>query len=149
MACRLVGDKPLSEPVLDYCQLEPCQHISVKFQLKYNNFHWRKRIWNVVCETASMLARPQCVNNILALVQIRAWRLLGAKPLSEPTLVSLMTHTCVTRLQWVNSLAPEIFGWNSQMWNFQANISNWWLRYRSLVKLASDEYHSTLLMISP
>ena len=41
------------------------------------------------------------INNILALVQIMAWRRPGDKPLSEPTMVSLLTHICVTRPQWV------------------------------------------------
>ena len=42
------------------------------------------------------------INNIPALVQIMAWRRLGDKPLSEPMMVSLLTHICVTRPQWVN-----------------------------------------------
>ena len=37
------------------------------------------------------------INNIPALVQIMAWRRPGDKPLSEPTMVSLLTHICVTR----------------------------------------------------
>ena len=41
------------------------------------------------------------INNILALVQIMAWRRPGDKPLSEPMMVSLLTHICVTRPQWV------------------------------------------------
>ena len=41
------------------------------------------------------------INNIPTLVQIMAWRLLGDKPLSEPMVVSLLTHICVTRPQWV------------------------------------------------
>ena len=40
------------------------------------------------------------INNIPALVQIMAWRRSGDKPLSEPMMVSLMTHICVTRPQW-------------------------------------------------
>ena len=43
-------------------------------------------------------------NNIPALVQIMAWRRSGDKPLSEPMMVSLPTHICVIRPQWVNSL---------------------------------------------
>ena len=39
------------------------------------------------------------INNIPALVQIMAWRRPGDKPLPEPTLVSLLTHICVTRPQ--------------------------------------------------
>ena len=42
------------------------------------------------------------INNIPALVQIMAWRRPGDKPLSEPIMVSLPTHICVTRPQWVN-----------------------------------------------
>ena len=41
------------------------------------------------------------VNNIPVLVQIMAWRRPGDKPLSEPMMVSLLMHICVTRLQWV------------------------------------------------
>ena len=41
------------------------------------------------------------INNIPALVQIMAWRRPGDKPLSEPMVVSLLTHICVTRPQWV------------------------------------------------
>ena len=41
------------------------------------------------------------INNMPALVQIMAWRRPGDKPLSEPMTVSLLTHICVTRPQWV------------------------------------------------
>ena len=44
------------------------------------------------------------INNNPALVQIMAWCRLGDKPLSEPMMVSLLTHICVTRPQWVNML---------------------------------------------
>ena len=39
------------------------------------------------------------INNIPALVQIMAWRRPGDKPLSEPMVVILVTHICVTRSQ--------------------------------------------------
>ena len=42
------------------------------------------------------------INNIPTLVQLMAWRQPGDKPLSEPMMVSLPTHICVTRTQWVN-----------------------------------------------
>ena len=44
------------------------------------------------------------INNLPALAQIMAWRRPGAKPLSEPMMVNLPTHICVTRPQWVNSV---------------------------------------------
>ena len=42
------------------------------------------------------------INNIPALVRIMAWHQSGDKPLSEPMVVSLLTHICVTRPEWVN-----------------------------------------------
>ena len=44
------------------------------------------------------------INYILALVQIMAWRRPGDKPLSEPMMVKLLTHICVTRSQWVKTI---------------------------------------------
>ena len=41
------------------------------------------------------------VNYITALNQIMAWCRPGDKPLSEPMMVSLLTHICITRPQWV------------------------------------------------
>ena len=46
---------------------------------------------------------PMCsISNIPELVQIMAWPRPGDKPLSEPMVVNLLTHECVTRPQWVN-----------------------------------------------
>ena len=36
------------------------------------------------------------INNILALVQIMAWRWPGDRPLSEPMMVNLLIHICIT-----------------------------------------------------
>ena len=46
------------------------------------------------------------INNIPVLVQIMAWRRPGDKPLSEPMVARSLTHICITRPQWVNSLWP-------------------------------------------
>ena len=58
---------------------------------KYMNFDWY-----------SLKFVPISPINIPALVQIIAWRQPGDKPLSEPMMVSLLMHICVTRPQWVN-----------------------------------------------
>ena len=56
----------------------------------------------------SLKCVPKClINNIPALVQIMAWRWPGNKPLSEPMMVSLPTHICVTRPLWVNPCCAE------------------------------------------
>ena len=56
------------------------------------------------------------INNIPALVQIMAWRRPGDKPLSESMMVSLLTHICVARPQWVNSLWSINATWLHGIW---------------------------------
>ena len=50
MACRLFGTQPLFEPMMAYCQLDPKEHVSVMYHLKFKSFHF------------VMLSRPQGVN---------------------------------------------------------------------------------------
>ena len=65
MACRLFGAKPLSEPMLSYCQLDPKEYISVKFYLKFKTFHSRKRHLRM----SSAKWQPFCLNlNVLTLM---------------------------------------------------------------------------------
>ena len=56
------------------------------------------------------------INNIPALLQIMAWRRPGDKPLSEAMLVSLLTHKCVTRPQWVKACV-DTYTCTSIKWN--------------------------------
>ena len=51
------------------------------------------------------------INNIPSLIQIMAWRWPGDNPLSEPMMVRLPMHICVTRPQWVN--VGTIFTWDN------------------------------------
>ena len=52
------------------------------------------------------------INNIPALIQIMAWRRSGDKPLSESMMVSLPTHICVARPQWVKTSRPGENNWH-------------------------------------
>ena len=66
-----------------------------------NAFSWMKML--EFSKNSSLKFVPKgLINNIPALVQIMAWRRPGNKPLSEPMIVVLPTHICVTRPQWVN-----------------------------------------------
>ena len=76
-----------------------------------NRRHFADDIFKCIFENENELITPRMslkfvpkvrINNIPALVQIMAWRRPGDKPLSEPMMVSLPTHICVTRPQWVN-----------------------------------------------
>ena len=77
------------------------------------------------------------INNNPALVQIMAWRRPGNKPLSEPMMVNLLMHVCVTRPQWVkiqiyeNLFAPIFLADTQLIWNFvqsmlSAKLQNDW-----------------------
>ena len=70
-----------SDNILKYIFLNKIVFISIKISLKF--------------------IPKDLINNIPTLVQIMAWRRPGDKPISEPMLVSLLTHICVARPQWV------------------------------------------------
>ena len=57
-------------------------------------------IWTLINLSLKFVPKGQ-INNIPALVQIMAWHQPGDKPLSEPMMVSLLMHICVTQPQWV------------------------------------------------
>ena len=66
------------------------------------------------------------IDNIPALGQIMAWRRPGDKPLSEPMMVRLPTHICVTRPQWVNLkhwLEATPIQWNLDHMKFHVQIN--------------------------
>ena len=65
-----------------------------------------ENVWSSIVISLKFVTKG-LINNIPALVQIMAWRRPGDKPLSELMMVSLPTHICVTRPQWVNSLTME------------------------------------------
>ena len=68
-------------------------------------FKWiffNENIW-IFIKISMKFVPKGLINNIPALVQIMAWRRPGDKPLSEPMMISLLTHKCVTPPQWVNS----------------------------------------------
>ena len=75
-----------------------------------------ENVWIVIKISLNFVPKGP-INNISVLVQIMAWRRPGDKPLSEPMMVSLLMHICVTQPQWVNCEA---------LW-LQSIYSTWWL----------------------
>ena len=68
----------------------------------------KENVWNLT-KIPLMFVPKGPINNIPALVQIMAWRRPGDKPLSEPMMVSLLSHICVTRPQWVKVICDWIY----------------------------------------
>ena len=61
------------------------------------------------------------INNIPTLVQVMAWRRPGDKPLSEPMMVRLPTHICITPPQW--QLGHHRWYWRLLLWQgIMANL---------------------------
>ena len=73
---------------------------------------------------------PKCrINNIQALVQIMAWPRPDHKPLSEPMMIDLLMHICVSWSQWVKTL---------QWWHrtiITSQINNWSVYFNVLLRL--------------
>ena len=100
----------------DYCDILPVRPPAINtLRPRQNVCHFpdnifkcislNENIW-ITIETSPKFVSKGAINNIPALVQIMAWRRLGDKPLSEPTM-SLLTHICVTWPQWVNVMSSN------------------------------------------
>ena len=82
-------------------------------------------------ETSLRFVPKGLIKNIPALVQIMAWCRPGTKPLSEPMMVNLLTHICITRLQWVQLDKYGYFVWKINIWKANhvlatASIFDYW-----------------------
>ena len=66
MACRLIGAKPLSEPVLECSLLDHVEQTSMTFSSKYKIFEIsiQRNAFENVWKMAAILSRPQCDNEV-------------------------------------------------------------------------------------
>ena len=63
MACRLFGAKPLSEPMLGNCQLDPWEQNLWKSNWNSCIFMQENTLENVVCETVAILSRGKWIKS--------------------------------------------------------------------------------------
>ena len=83
------------------------------------------------------------ISKIPALVQIMAWRRPRDKPLSEPMMVNLLTHICVTRPQWVN-ISSQCLQLAPQQWSYCFHRSS--AHLHSEVQVCSNINHFTVAL---
>ena len=119
--CR-IGAKPSSEPKMTqfkdtYICVTRSQRVN-SLRPRQNgrhfpndSFKWIFFNENVLISiTISLKFVPKGpINKVPVLIQIMAWCRPGDKPLSEPMMVRLQTHICVTRSQRVKALALPAF----------------------------------------
>ena len=86
----------LSNPRPCFNTLRPRQN-GRHFLTKFSNSFFANETIQISIEISPKFVRKVRINHIPALVQIMAWRRPDEKPLSEPMMVSLLTHICVTR----------------------------------------------------
>ena len=133
MVCRLFGTKPLSEPILDYCQLDPCEHISVKIKKKkYNNFHWRKWIWNCHLQTnwrSSCLGlnvlRAHCPLPLTVSMMTLTVSMMTLTVFMMTLTVSMMTLTA-SMITLTVFISPWQSPWQPEQSPWQHGQSPWW-----------------------
>ena len=66
----------------------------------WNVCYWIENAWISIKNSLRYVSNG-LINYTSSLARIMAWRCPGAKPLSEPMMVKLPNHICVTRPQWV------------------------------------------------
>ena len=79
-----------------------------------DSFQWifmNEIVW-ISCKVSLKFVPWGLIKNITAFVQIMVGHRPVDKPLSEPMMVSLVTHICVTRPQWVKVFHPKLKLWN-------------------------------------
>ena len=75
----------------------------------WNVFSWKKIYIYIAINILLKFVPNGPINNVPALVLIMAWRRPGDKPFSEPMMISLLTHICVTWPWWVNHILHGLF----------------------------------------
>ena len=81
----------------------------ISFRPRQNGRHFADDIFKYICWNENVRISIEFVpqgqiNNIPAWAQKITWRRSGDKPLSEPMMVSSLTHICVTGPQWVKQV---------------------------------------------
>ena len=89
-------------------------------------FFFSESVWISIKHSLKCVGKGP-TNNIVALVQIIAWRRPGDMLLFEPVMVSLPTHICVIRPQWIyNAYLQTIAYWNvCYVYDSNIEFSKW------------------------
>ena len=85
---------PIKQNMINTWQ-DGCHFRRRHFQMHFFN----ENVWISLRISLKFVPEVQ-INSIQTMKQIMAWCRLGAKPLSDPMVVSLLTHICVTWPQW-------------------------------------------------
>ena len=129
MACRLFSTKPISEPMLAYCQLDPWEQSSVKFLSKFKYFHSRKCVWECLENGGPFVSASMCYS----MDQAHIWTNAGI----------LLIGPLGTRVQWNFNRNSNIFiqenAFENVVWKMVTILSRHqcvdpWIKLMGLIK---------------
>ena len=108
--CQDISNRDMESVYVEYSRpcstrvdtLRPRQHARHFADDTFKRIFLNENIW-ISLKISLMFVSKVPIDNIPALVQVMAWHRPGDKPLSEAMMVSLLTHICVSRPQWVNN----------------------------------------------
>ena len=109
MACRLFGPKPLSQPMLDLCQLDRGNKLQWNLNENSKLFIHENAFENSICEMAAILSRGRWVNQHQSHTKQHVYmplQLLGVNIL----LYSISQHTGII-LTWLDQNTPLKLIW--------------------------------------
>ena len=90
----------LSELINTLRPRQNCRHFADDI---FKHIFLNENVW-ILIKISLKFVHKVPINNIPALIQIMAWCPPGDKPLSEPMMVTLQTHLCITRPQWYSTM---------------------------------------------
>ena len=93
---------------MDICQVSThwgweLRENAIHFPDIFKYIFMKEKVWIPLKISLKFVPKVR-INNMPALVQTTAWRRPGDKPLSDLMVVNLLTHTCVTRPHWDNTV---------------------------------------------
>ena len=130
MACRLVGTKPISEPTLVYCQLDPWEWTSVKYQWKLKHFHLEKCVNNRrLRNVGHLVSASMYVLNNAQLASSSGNSCMNMLWINQKMLIQflclLSSQEFDCNIECVKHSSVELSGWWSNRQQFSIGSSDW------------------------
>ena len=129
-ACRLLGAKPLPDPMLPYCQLDPWEQLEqVKSESKYTTFHPWKCIWTYWLRNGGLFVQgrwvklPLKVSAIFRLIRLRC-SILGTLLCFQWPLWLTWLDNHMPNKVWdeITYPLPNVSGVTVEVWELSSNF---------------------------
>ena len=144
-----LSESPFTCRVTIFNPLRPRQNVCHFADDSFKCIFLNENVW-ISIEISFKFVPKYPIDTIPSLVQIKAWRRPGDKPLSESMTVRLLTHICITQPQWVNGNTRDnlILTWFYNVWEHCPCVLQFIFRiskhYFILFVLNLEKQHTTI-----